>query len=95
MGRGKIASRVDQVSWCLLYLDDLDADFARFYRREWWEHDGPRFFARAVRLVAYGGVMTNRLDALRAEDAAEVVNEVPDVLDMTNDPAYAGWVEVG
>lgn len=87
-------NRVEQVAWCLPYLDDLDADFARFYRREWWEHSGPLFFSRAVRVVAYDGVTAS---AIRRDMDREPEHEPepPDVLDMLNDPAYAGMVEVG
>jgi hypothetical protein len=87
-----ISARADQVVWTLFHLDDLDADFARFYRRDWWEHSGPRMFARAVRLFAYDGVL-----AAVARRLAPVPDpdEPPDVLDMVNDPAYAGMVEVG
>lgn len=54
--------------WILDYLDDLDADFRRFYRidgigDERFPHDmsAHRFFALAHRVSAYEGVMASRL----------------------------------
>lgn len=86
--------RAEQVAWTLFCLDDLDADFARFYRREWWQHSGPLFFARADRVVMYGGVTALALRRY-ADEPDEREPEPPDVLDMLNDPAYRDLVEVG
>ena len=46
------------------HLDDLDADFRRFYRidgigeQQFAGLSGPRFLALAWRVAAYGGVLT-------------------------------------
>lgn len=55
------------VEW-LDYLDDLDADFLRFYGIDLEQDDisSVRFFALAYRTPAYGGVMTKH-----AEEQAE------------------------
>ncbi len=60
--------------WVLEYENDLDADFLVFYNIDLAEEDipGPRFFALAHRVTAYGGVM-----------AARVENETP----QTSSPA--------
>ncbi len=49
--------------WVLDHLDDLDADFRVYYRidgvgdEDFGDMTGPRFFALASRLPAYGGLM--------------------------------------
>lgn len=49
--------------WVLDHLDDLDADFRRFYgiagigREEFGDLSGPEFLSLAYRVGAYGGVM--------------------------------------
>lgn len=51
--------------WVLDHLDDLDADFRVHYRiegvgeEEFGSMTGPRFFALASRVVAYGGAMAH------------------------------------
>lgn len=50
-------ARVQEIGWVLDHLDDLDADFCRFYRLDWRSLDGPRFLSLAARVVAYGGVV--------------------------------------
>lgn len=93
--------RVEQVLWTLSYLDDLDADFARFYRREWWEHSGPRFFARALRLMTYGGTLAAqvehdlRVEQEQREADPEPADDVPDILDALDARDMVGLVEVG
>lgn len=89
-----MTARVEQVLWTLFHLDDLDADFARYYRREWWQHSGPQFFARAVRLPAYGGALAATIENQRQTDPLSVT-DAPDILDALDDPALAGLVEVG
>lgn len=50
--------------WVLNYLGDLESDFSVFHRvDEFRDMDGPRFFRMANRLVAYDGVLRNRLMA--------------------------------
>jgi hypothetical protein len=61
------------------YLDDLDADFLRYYGREWWEMTGPRFFSRAERVAAYGGVLAYRI---RSEAEGAEADEVDDLADL-------------
>ena len=56
-----MTERIGEVRWVLRYLDDLDADFARFYRCDLYDLSGPRLFSRAQRVTAYGGVMAIRL----------------------------------
>lgn len=68
--------RTDEIGWVLLHLDDLDADFARFFHVDYLDLDGPRFFTRAQRVSAYGGVMTMRLAEVGRE--AEPEPEEPD-----------------
>lgn len=50
--------------WVLDHLDDLDADFLACYGIDLAvdEVSGPRFFALAHRVAAYGGVMSARQD---------------------------------
>ena len=87
--------RVESATWIVPVMDDLDADFARFYRRDWWEHTGPRFLARAERVHVYGGAVAEAFRRALAERETTAPDEPPDVLDMLSDPAYAGMVEVG
>jgi hypothetical protein len=47
-------------------MDDLESDFSVFHRVDMLTLDGPTFFARALRLAAYEGVM--RVRALAEED---------------------------
>lgn len=59
-----------EVVWVLDHLDDLDADFLRFYRIDITQDDTvdpPRFFKLAYRLPAYQGVMAARVEAQREE----------------------------
>lgn len=67
-----MTDRAARVAWVLRHLDDLDADFARFYRCDLYDLDGPRLFARAERVTAYGGVMAIRLREQQAEDEEQV-----------------------
>lgn len=56
------------MGWVLDHQEDLDADFLRYYRKDWTELDGPRFFSLAERVLAYGGVMYYRaMEAARDE----------------------------
>lgn len=58
-----------RVDW-LNYLDDLDADFLRFYGIDLESEDmsSVRFFALAERTFAYGGVMTKRAEQKAEEE---------------------------
>lgn len=48
--------------WVLDHLEDLEADFLRFFRVvDISTLDGPRFFRLAARTFAYDGVMSARL----------------------------------
>lgn len=49
-----------ELAWVPFFIDDLDADFARFYRCDWETLGGPRLMTRAQRVAAYGGVVTAR-----------------------------------
>lgn len=52
------------MSWVLDYMADLESDFSVFHRVEDIHSlDGPRFFRLALRLFAYDGVLTKRLQA--------------------------------
>jgi len=55
--------RALQVLWVLDYLDDLEADFLRFYNIYDLYNDieSRRFFSLAFRVSAYGGVMSARV----------------------------------
>ncbi|HEU4754006.1 MAG TPA: hypothetical protein VFU47_12930 [Armatimonadota bacterium] len=93
--------RARQIAWTLAHLRDLDADFLRFYGREWWQMTGPEFFARAARVSAYGGVMTAILRAEQAEAEqvatpptfGEQVQQVP-LRALLSDPALRELVEI-
>lgn len=48
--------------WVLDYIEDLDADFLRFYRIDGFlEMDSVRFFSLALRLGFYDGVIAGRI----------------------------------
>lgn len=49
------------------YLDDLEADFFRFYRVDPDTLHGPRFFRLAYRVGVYQGVMTYRREQQESE----------------------------
>lgn len=68
-----MTERAGELMWTLGHLDDLDADFARFYGVDWQTLTGPRFFSRAQRVTAYGGVMTHLVteDIRRQEEVEE------------------------
>jgi hypothetical protein len=54
--------------WVLDHLEDLDADFIRFYRiYDFYELSFIRFFNLAVRTPAYGGVMAVRVEQAQEE----------------------------
>lgn len=88
-----MTQRAGEIAWVLDHLDDLDADFARFYRCDLYSLSGPRLFSRAARVTAYGGVMTLRLHEQREpeqEDAGPVpagarvvpLHEMSDLIEM-------------
>lgn len=77
-----MTDRAREVGWVLDYLDDLDADFLRYYGREWHEMTGPRFFSRAERVGAYGGVLAYRVRAEREEAEADQVDDLDDLGDL-------------
>ena len=58
-----MTQRTREVAWVLDHLDDLEADFLRFYRLDTDTLTGPRYFRLAHRVSAYGGVMTARVNA--------------------------------
>ena len=59
---GKLRQRVGEVGWVIEHLDDLEADFLRFYRvDDIYALDGARFMRLAWRVSVYGGVMHMRL----------------------------------
>lgn len=60
-----------QCIWVLDHLQDLDADFIRFYKiYDFYELTFIRFFDLAYRVSAYEGVMT-----LRQKEAQEEANK--------------------
>lgn len=86
--------RVQQTAWVLDHLDDLDADFLRFYRVDYMDLPGPRFFALAARVSVYDGMLTARirqaeidatdpLDAAPVPEGAKVVplSEIADMIE--------------
>lgn len=86
--------RASHTAWVLDYLDDLDADFLRFYRVDYTDLAGPRFFSLASRVGVYGGMMTERIRQQTAEvesepmpsiaaDAKQVpLSELTDLIEM-------------
>ena len=59
--RGKLTRRAVEVLWVLDYLDDLESDFSVFHRvLDIYSLPSRKFFAFAVRISAYDGVMTSR-----------------------------------
>lgn len=97
-----MTERVAQLSWVPHHLDDLDADFARFFRVDWEELDGPRFFTRAQRVTAYGGVMTavveeareavqRELEELNAE-GEDTLPALPDGAVVISDAEFASTI---
>lgn len=85
--------RAGQTAWVLDYLDDLDADFLRFYRVDYTDLTGPRFFSLAARVGVYGGMMTERIRQTEvdevdpmpaiAADAKQVpLTELTDLIEM-------------
>lgn len=74
-----LKERIDQIVWVPEYLDDLEADFLRFYGiYDIYDMEGPRFFKSAVRLLAYGGVMTARAQ-YESEKASGKANPTPNL----------------
>jgi hypothetical protein len=65
-----VTERLDQISWVLDHLDDLDADFLAIYGIDLDRDDitARRYFALAHRLPAYTGVMAARVEAEREEE---------------------------
>src|SRR5690606_13969645 len=63
--RRDLEAALSEVAWVLDHEADLDADFLRFFPQLGIHPtevlDGPRFFALARRVAAYGGVMAVRL----------------------------------
>lgn len=64
-----LEERTGQLLWVLDHLDDLDADFLACYGIDLHDCDlaGPRFFALAHRVLAFGGVMSARAETEREE----------------------------
>lgn len=62
------------MGWVLDHLEDLDADFLRYYRTDWASLDGSRFFSLAERVVTYGGVMYHRAMAAAQEEPEPVAS---------------------
>jgi hypothetical protein len=106
-----VTARLTEIGWIPDYLDDLDADFRVFYGVPDMLHDlpGPKFFALAERVFAYGGVMTARADALRAAEqhtssthglravprgAPERPWQVTDAVTLAKDSRFAGIFSV-
>lgn len=64
-----------QIAWVLDHLDDLHADFRRFYGIDLDaepELDGPRFFSYAQRVGVYGGVIAARIDEQQRDEPGQV-----------------------
>lgn len=69
-------ARMAELVWVPLFIDDLDADFARFYRADWETLSGPRFMTRAQRVPLYGGVVAQRFARYR-RPVAQVDDTLP------------------
>lgn len=66
---------MSEIIWVLEYLDDIDADFLRFYGIDLSQDDpvaSARFFKLAYRLPAYQGVISARIDQER--EAAKTIS---------------------
>lgn len=72
-----MTERTRELVWVLRHLDDLDADFARFYGCDYQTLTGPRFFTRAQRVTAYGGVMTAIVQEAQRPEEAEGEDTLP------------------
>jgi hypothetical protein len=72
-----MTDRMAELAWVPYHLDDLDADFARFYRCDWESLSGPRLMTRAQRVSAYGGVMTDRIIRQREPESAPTEDVFP------------------
>jgi hypothetical protein len=91
-------ARFREIGWVPDYLDDLDADLLRFYGIDGIDGlPGPRFFALAERVAAYGGVMTARAEQHRQaagaapqRPAARDAVDVADAADLARDSRFAG-----
>jgi hypothetical protein len=82
------------------YLDDLDADFRVFYRVDDIEQlSGPQFFALAVRVSAYQGVMAARIAEQQDDSSPSSGGEVRQVeatrTAVTADPVLGSLVSWG
>lgn len=82
-----MTARIQEIGWILNHLDDLDADFLRYYRQDWRTLDGPRFFSLAERVVTYGGVIYWR--------AVKAVQEEPEPVVRLAELAGDDLIEVG
>lgn len=62
-----LADRAAQIAWVLDHQADLDADFLAFFGIDLDQDDitGPRYYALAHRVSAYGGVMSARIEEQR------------------------------
>lgn len=85
-----VTDRLDQISWVLDYLDDLDADFLAIYSidLDHAELSARRYFALAHRLPAYQGVMAARIEAER-EDRPQAASTTPTRTSSTPAPTGA------
>jgi hypothetical protein len=90
-----MTARADELIWVPYFRDDLDADFARFYRVDWETLDGPRFMTRAERVPAYGGVVAARMArTVRAPVEDDTLPPIPQGAQVVPVSALAGIVEM-
>ncbi|MFC5947079.1 hypothetical protein ACFQH9_02150 [Pseudonocardia lutea] len=54
---------MEQIGWVIDHLDDIASDLSVFHRiDDMYAMDGPQFFSKVWRLVAYQGVMKMRYE---------------------------------
>lgn len=69
--------RAGELAWVLQHQEDLDADFLRYYGRDWDSLTGPRYFSLAQRVSAYGGIMTAVVTAANQPEEPEGEDTLP------------------
>lgn len=91
-----MTERAGELGWVLQHLEDLDADFSRYYRVDWQTLTGPRFFSRAQRVSAYGGIMTAVVEkALQPEEpeGEDTLPPLPDGALVVPESAMADLIQ--
>jgi len=101
-GGKRLGERIAQVAWVTAHTRDLMADFRAIYHLPWEEAlslPGPEFFALALRLPAYNGVMALRVEKeehnanRNVMPGARMVESEKEAIDR--DPLLRGVIEFG